>query len=107
MALGAGFTGAWFAAARKQAAAHLLEGFSPAKGRLAFGATELTQPKLQTPANAGKRQAQRRDTLLQSSAKLCGADEVVSQQAGEPFFSGHIGRLELQLCQVHLGLQVA
>jgi hypothetical protein len=107
MALGARFIGAWFEAVRKQALAHLLESLCPLDASLAGSAAELTQPTFQVPANGGERQGEGRDPLLQGSAKLCGADEIVSEQPGQPFFSRHVRRLGLQLYQVHLRFEVA
>src|SRR5439155_6620944 len=107
MALGTRFIRMWFAAARKQALAYLLESLGPLHASLALSAAELTQPTFQVSANGGKRQAQGRDPLLQGSTKLCGANEIVSEQAGQPFFWRHLRRLGLQLHQVHLPFQLA
>src|SRR5439155_25238978 len=107
MALGTRFIRTWFAAARKQALAYLLESLGPLRASLTLSAAEFTQPTFQVSASGGKRQGQGRDPLLQGSAKLCGANEIVSQQAGQPFFSRHLRRLGLQLHQVHLRFQVA
>src|SRR5467141_39859 len=107
MPLGAGFIGTRFSAARKQAAAHLLKSLCPLEASLTLSAAEVTQPIFQAPSNGGKRQGERRDPLGQRRAKLRGANEIIGEQARQPFFARQVRGLDLQLRQVHLSFQVA
>ena len=78
----------------------------PAKAS-ALVRAEIAQPVFQASAGGRKGQGQGRDAFLQRGAKHGGANQVVGQQAGQPFLARHLSRMGLQLRRIHLGFDVA
>ena len=75
-------------------------------------AVTVPQPKRASQCSRCRRQrekerSKRADLPAERGAEHGGAQDVVGQQTGQPFFAGHLGRFAFQLDQAHLGFEVA
>ncbi len=98
--------GPGLASARQEGLAHPVQHPAPVSGGGGPAAKE-SQPVFQMSPAEGKGKKQGANLPAERGAEHGGAQDVVGQQTGQPFFPGHLGRFAFQLDQAHLGFEVA
>ena len=106
MALGSGLAGSGFSTFGQPALTHLCQSLLPVGISPSFGGTEIPEPTLQSSATGRKGQAQGLGLGVLRGAKHRGADQIISDQSGQPFLGGHLRAMGFQLSRVHLGFDI-